>query len=198
MNKYIEAIGGKEKLETVTSYSFLAEAEMQGMKLNLEVKKTAKDQFMQDVKVSGNSMSKQVFNKDKGYMIMQGQRKDMGPDEIKKVKDESAPFPELNYINTDVTLEGIESVEGKKAYKLKISEEKTAFYDIETGLKLQETTVAEMGGQKITSTINYMDYREISEIQFPFIMAQSVGPQRFEFIVSEVKVNEGISDTDFE
>lgn len=198
LNKYIEAIGGKEKLEAVTSYSLLAEAEVQGMKLNLEVKKTNKDQFMQDVKMSGNSMSKQVFNGDKGYMVMQGQKKDMGPDEIEKVKDESAPFPELNYLNTDITLEGTESIDGKKAYKLKISEEKTAFYDVETGLKVQEATTAEMGGQSITSIINYLDYKEVSGIQFPFTMAQTVGPQSFEFKVSEIKVNEGTSDTDFE
>ncbi|MBT2162746.1 M16 family metallopeptidase [Zobellia barbeyronii] len=198
LNKYIEAIGGKEKLEAVTSYSLLAEAELQGMKLNLEVKKTNKDQFMQDVKMSGNSMSKQVFNGDKGYMVMQGQKKDMGPDEIEKVKGESAPFPELNYLNTDITLEGTESIDGKKAYKLKISEEKTAFYDVETGLKVQEATTAEMGGQSITSIINYLDYKEVSGIQFPFTMAQTVGPQSFEFKVSEIKVNEGTSDTDFE
>ncbi|MDB2606308.1 insulinase family protein [Zobellia sp.] len=198
LTKYIEAIGGKEKVETVASYALLAEAEMQGMKLNLEVKKTNKNQFMQDVKVGGNSMSKQVFNGDKGYMVMQGQRKDMGPEEITKVKDESAPFPELNYLNEDVVLEGTEEVDGKKAYKLKISEEKTAFYDVETGLKVQEATTAEMGGQTITSTINYTDYKEVSGLQFPFIMAQTVGPQSFEFKVSQIKVNEGVSDTDFE
>ncbi|WP_289061235.1 pitrilysin family protein [uncultured Zobellia sp.] len=198
LNNYIKAIGGKEKLAVVESYFLLAEAEMQGMKLNLEVKKTAKDQFMQDVKVAGNSMSKQVFNGDKGYMVMQGQQKDMGPEEIVKVKDEAAPFPELNYLNSDITLEGVENIDGKKAYKLKISAEKTAFYDVASGLKVQETTTAEMGGQTMTSTINYMNYKEVSGIQFPFIMAQTVGPQRFEFIVSEIKVNEGVSETDFE
>ena len=198
LNNYIKAIGGKEKLAGVESYFLLAEAEMQGMKLNLEVKKTAKDQFMQDVKVAGNSMSKQVFNGDKGYMVMQGQQKDMGPEEIVKVKDEAAPFPELNYLNSAITLEGVENIDGKKAYKLKISAEKTAFYDVASGLKVQETTTAEMGGQTMTSTINYMDYKEVSGIQFPFIMAQTVGPQRFEFIVSEIKVNEGVSETDFE
>jgi len=198
LNKYLEAIGGKDKLMGVESYSMLAEAEMQGMKLNLEIKKTSKDQFMQDVKVSGNSMSKQVFNGDKGYMMMQGQRKDMGEEELAKVKEESAPFPEMNYLDRDVTLEGVENVDGKKAYKLKISEEKTVFYDMETGLKVQEVTQAEMGGQQITSTTNYKDYKEVAGIQFPFTIAQSVGPQSFEFIVSEVKVNEGVSDADFE
>jgi len=198
LNKYLEAIGGKDKLMGVASYSMLAEAEMQGMKLNLEMKKTSKDQFMQDVKVGGNSMSKQVFNGDKGYMVMQGQRKDMGEAELAKVKEESAPFPELNYLNSDITLEGVEEVDGNKAYKLKISEEKSAFYDMETGLKVQEVTNAEMGGQQITSTTNFKEYKEVAGIQFPFVVAQTVGPQSFEFIVSEVKVNEGVSDTDFE
>ncbi|CAM3387256.1 M16 family metallopeptidase [Zobellia roscoffensis] len=198
LNAYIDAIGGKEKLAGISSYVLLAEAEMQGMKLNLEVKKTNKNQFMQDVTVAGSSMSKQVLNEDKGYMVMQGQRKDMGPDEIAKVKDESAPFPELNYLDANVSLEGIKTIEGKKAYKLKISDEKSIFYDMESGLKLQEVTTAEMAGQVMTSTITYMDYKEVSGIQFPFILAQTVGPQRFEFIVSEIKVNEGVSDSDFE
>jgi len=198
LNKYLEAIGGKNKLRGVESYSMLAEAEMQGMKLNLEMKKTSKDQFMQNMKMAGNSMSLQVFNGDKGYMVMQGQRKDMGAEELAKVKEESALFPELNYTASNTSLEGVENIDGKKAYKLKISEDKSAFYDMETGLKVQEITKTEMGGQQITSITNYKDYKEVAGIMFPFIMSQTVGPQSLEFIISEVKVNEGVSDADFE
>ena len=39
-------------------------------------------------------------------MVVQGQRKDMGEEELKKMKEESVPFPELNLLETDVTLEG--------------------------------------------------------------------------------------------
>lgn len=198
LNNYIEAIGGKEKLMGVESYSMLAEAEMQGMKLNLEMKKTAKDQFFQDVKVAGNSMSKQVLNGDKGYMVMQGQRKEMEEEELLKLKQESAPFPELDYLDSDISLEGVEDVEGKKAYKLKISDEKTIFYDMESGLKVQEINNAEMGGQQITSTLNYKNYKEVAGIQFPFVLSQTVGPQSFEFTFSEIKVNDGVTDADFE
>uniref|UniRef100_UPI003594773E insulinase family protein n=1 Tax=Pricia sp. TaxID=2268138 RepID=UPI003594773E len=199
LNKYIEAIGGKDKLSGIESYVMTAEAETQGMKLNLEMKKTADGKFMQDVKVGGNSMSKQVFDGEKGYMMMQGQRKDMGEEEIVKIKEEAVPFPELNYLGDDtITLEGMETVDGKKAYKLKLSEEKSVFYDMETGLKVQEITTAEMGGQQMTSTINYKDYQEVSGIQFPFTLAQTVGPKSFDFKVTEVKINEDVSDTDFE
>ena len=199
LNQYIEAIGGQDKLAAIESYHLTAETEMQGMKLNLEMMKTAGGKFMQDVKVGGNSMSKQVFDGEKGYMMMQGQRKDMGAEEIVKIKEEAVPFPELDYLSNDsVTLEGMETIDGKKAYKVKLSEEKSAFYDMETGLKVQETTQAEMGGQKMVSTINYKDYQEVSGVQFPFIIAQTVGPQSFDFKVSEIKINEGVSDSDFE
>jgi len=198
LEKYIEAIGGKEKLMGVESYSLMAEAEMQGMKLNLEVKKTSKNQFMQDVKVMGNSMSKQVVDGDKGYMVMRGQRKDFGEDELKKLKEESAPFPELNLLNTDVTLEGIEVLNGKKTYKIKISDEKTSFYDIETGLKVRDAVSVEVQGQQMNTTFDYTDYKEVSGIKFPFLFIQTMGPQKFDYIVKEIKVNEGVSDVDFE
>lgn len=198
LEKYIEAIGGKDKLMGVESYSLMAEAEMQGMKLNLEVKKTSKDQIMQDLKVMGNSMSKQVVDGNKGYLVMQGQRKDLGEEELKKAKEESAPFPELNLLNTDVVLEGIEVINGKKAYKIKISEEKTSFYDIETGLKVQDAVSVEAQGQQMNTTFDYSDYQEVSGIKFPFLLKQTMGPQNFEFIVKEIRVNEGVSDVDFE
>jgi predicted Zn-dependent peptidase len=198
LENYIEAIGGKSKLEGVESYSMVAEAEMQGMKLELEMKKTAQDQFMQNVKVQGNSMQKQVLDGDSGYMVVQGQRKDLSPEEISKIKEESAAFPELNYLAAgDVSLEGIEPVGDKKAYKLKISDNKTAFYDVETGLKVQEINTQEMQGQQMTSTMGYGDYQEVSGIKFPFKLMQSMGPQNFEFLVKEIKVNEGVDATDF-
>ncbi|MEM8507023.1 MAG: pitrilysin family protein [Bacteroidota bacterium] len=199
LEKYIEAIGGKEKLESVASYAIIAEAEMQGMKLELEMKKTSKDQFMQDVKVMGNSMSKQVLDGDKGYMMMQGQRKDLSEEEITKIKEESAPFPELNYLTAGgVRLEGITPVGDKKAYALKITESKTAFYDVETGLKIQEINVQEMQGQQVQQTMQLQNYQEVSGVKFPFKLIQTMGPQNFEFIVKEIKVNEGVTPADFE
>nr|WP_297786336.1 pitrilysin family protein [uncultured Allomuricauda sp.] len=198
LEKYIEAIGGKSKLEGVDSYSMMAEAEMQGMKLELEMKKTSQDQFMQDVKVMGNSMQKQVLDGDTGYMVVQGQRKDLSPEEITKIKEESAAFPELNYLAAgDIALEGIEPVGDKKAYKLKISDSKTAFYDVETALKIQEINTQEVQGQQMTSTMEYGDYQEVSGIKFPFKLIQTMGPQNMEFIVKEIKVNEGVDASDF-
>ncbi|PWL40157.1 peptidase M16 [Flagellimonas aquimarina] len=199
LEKYMEAIGGKEKLEGVDSYAMLAEAEMQGMKLELEMKKTSKDQFMQDIKVMGNSMQKQVLDGDSGYMVAQGQRKDLSDEEIERIKEESAAFPELNYLAAgNITLEGIEPIGDKKAYKLKITDKKSSFYDVETGLKLQEISIEEVQGQQMSNTVEFDDYKEVSGIKFPFKLSQTMGPQNFEFVVKEIKVNAGVTASDFE
>jgi predicted Zn-dependent peptidase len=198
IENYMKAIGGKDKLAGVSSYSMSAEAEIQGMKLNLEIKKTTNDQFMQDVKMMGNSMSKQVVDGNSGYMVMQGQRKDLDETELAKIKVESAPFAELNYDFENLQLEGIEDVDGKKAYKIKISDEKASFYDVTTGLKVQDVVTAEMNGQKMSSSFNFSNYKEVSGILFPFTLTQSMGPQKVDFNVNSIKVNEGVSDADFE
>ena len=97
----------------------------------------------------------------------------------------------------NVSLEGIEPVGDSKAYKLKISDGKTAYYDMETGLKVQEINTQEVQGQQMTSTLGYGDYQEVSGIKFPFKITQNMGPQTFEFMVKEIKVNEGVDASDF-
>ena len=199
LEKYIEAIGGKAKLEATKSYTMKAAAEMQGMKLELEMKKTTDNQFMQDVKMMGNSMSKQVLNGDSGYATIQGQRKDLTEEEVIKIKEESALFPELNYAQLDGTsVQGMEMVGDKNAYILKINDTKSAFYDVETGLKLKEINITEAQGQQMSSTSNFENYQDVNGILFPFKLIQTVGPQSFEFIVSEIKINDGVSPVDFE
>ena len=199
LENYVAAIGGKEKLEGVASFSMVAEASLQGQTLELVMKKSDNSKYLQDVKMAGNSMQKQVIDGDKGYMMAMGQKKELSGDELEKLKEEATTFPELNYLLAgNISLEGIEVVGDSKAYKLKISETKTAFYDVETGLKVQEITVQEAQGQTITATLQYDDYQEVSGIKFPFKLMQSAGPMNFDFIVKELKVNEGVSDADFE
>ena len=194
LNNYIKAIGGRAKLDKVNSVLIKAEAEFQpGMMLVMEMKKTVKNQFMQDLSAMGNSMSKQVLDGNKGYVVAQGQKKDMTPEEVKKVQAESSPFPEVYYLNQDVKLEKIEKVNGENAYKIKVSDELSVFYSVESGLKLKETRTVPQG----STSIFYKEYKDVTGIKFPFRMTQTMGPRNIDFIIKEIKVNEGVSDADF-
>eukprot|EP01093_Parvamoeba_rugata_P016182 TRINITY_DN590_c0_g1_i2.p1 TRINITY_DN590_c0_g1~~TRINITY_DN590_c0_g1_i2.p1 ORF type:complete len:117 (+),score=40.14 TRINITY_DN590_c0_g1_i2:24-374(+) len=108
-------------------------------------------------------------------------------------KAESSPFPEVNYLSGGVTLEKIEKVDGENAYKVKVDDITSIFYSVETGLKIKEEKTSPMGSQ---STF-YADYKEVDGIMFPFKISQTMGPRKFDFIVKEIKVNEGVSDADF-
>jgi len=195
LNAYIAKIGGKERLEKVNSVIMTAEAELQpGVMMNLEMKRTNKNQFSQEITAMGQSVMKTVVGVDGGYMVMQGQRKDMSEDELKDVRAESSPFPEVNYLDGGVTLEKIEKVDGEKAYKVKVDDETSIYYSVETGLKIKEEKTSQMGSQ---STF-YADYKEVGGIMFPFKISQTMGPRKFDFIVKDIKVNEGVSDADFD
>ena len=199
LESYLEAIGGKSVTEAVNSVYIKAEGSVQGMALNLDLKKTTKNQFVRDISLGGNSMMKQVLDGNSGYAMGQGQRKDLSDEEIAKVKAESAPFPELNLLANGIgTLEGIEKVNGEDAFVIKISEEKALYYSVKTGFKIQEVTTTEAQGQTFKTTIVYDDYKEVGGIKFPFSIEQSLGPQKIGFKVTEIKVNEGVSDVDFD
>lgn len=195
LNKYIDAIGGADKLKNVNSVIITAEAELQpGVMMNLEMKKTNKNQFAQEVTAMGQSFVKTVVDGEKGYMVVQGQRKEMNDDEIKETQLSSSPFPEVNYLNGGVSLEKIEDVDGENAYKVKVTETKNSYYSVETGLKIKDVETTPQG----TSSTFYGDYKEIGGVMFPFKLSQTMGPRKFDFIVKEVKVNEGVNDGDFD
>lgn len=195
MQAYIDAVGGRDALDKVNSVYMTAEAELQpGMMMNLAMKKTTKKQSMQEVTAMGQSVMKSVLDGEGGYVVMQGQRKDMTDDEVKEAVVESSPFPEVNYLNGGVTLEKIEMVDGEKAYKIKVDEKTTIYYSVDTGLKIKQVESSPAGSQ---STF-YTDYQEVAGIKFPFTIGQTMGPRRFDFKIKEVKVNEGVSDADFD
>ncbi len=198
LNKYIEAIGGKEKLESVSSVFIKANGSIQGMTLDLELKNTNKNQFAMDIKLGGNSMTKQVFDGEQGYAITQGQKIDFGEDQINDFKKNSVPFPELNYLNdSNVLLEKIETIGGKDYYIIKVSDKKTIYYDADSGLKTKEMEVTSMNGQEIITTTVLDNFKEVGDVKFPFTISQSFGPQKVDFEVIEVLVNEGVSEADF-
>lgn len=199
LNKYIEAIGGEAKLKAAKSMVMKAEAEVQGMKLSMEMKKSDKNQFLQVITMMGNVMSKQVFDGETGYVMAQGQKMDLTEEQMTAMKEEAALFPELDYLaNANATLEGTQKVDGKDAYVIKVSDTKINFYDAESGLKIKEETTTEANGESMTQALEMSSYKEVEGIMFPFMLSTSFGPQKIDFTISEIVLNKGVTEADFE
>ncbi|MFD2433989.1 M16 family metallopeptidase [Mesonia maritima] len=196
-NDYIKAIGGKKAISDVNSVMMQGSATVQGMPLTLTMKETKDGKSSQVTKMNGMTMSKQVFDGKTGYAEAQGQKMDYTEEQIAEAKKNAGLFPELE-TPKDATLTGIEKVDGKDAYAVSTSENSKSYYSVESGLKLQESNTVSQGGQTMTTSTKYDNYKEVKGVKFPHTVIQSFGPQEIKVDMTEIKVNEGVSDADFQ
>ena len=196
INKYITAIGGKEKVMAVKTTMMVANATIQGTPLVMTMKAAAPNKSSQEISVMGNTMQKTVFNGTTGYAASRGQKKEMTAEEITKAIAESGLFKDLAY--TSGELIRIEPLEGKNAIVLKYKDSEM-YYDMTSGLKVKEVKTAKgPDGKEIKVPTVYSDYKEVNGVKFPHAIGIKSGPMNLDFIVQEVKVNEGVFDADFE
>ena len=62
-------------------------------------------------------------------------------------------------------------------------------------VRTEETVEAQ--GQSMTTTTDYLNYKEVGGIMMPYTMKVTSGPQSFVFETTEVKINEGVTAEDF-
>ncbi|MCG8411619.1 MAG: insulinase family protein [Bacteroidales bacterium] len=199
IEKYIKAVGGKEKLEKIQDVTMEASANMGGMTIKQTIYKKAPNKFAMIMSMNGNVMMKQAFNGKRAIMKgFQGEQEIVG-DDLENLKVEAVINPELKYaeLNVKFTLESVEKVGDKKAYKLKVVNPtgKTVYdyYDMESGLKLKtkETIVAPQG--EFSQTHTYKDYKEIEGLLYPHII-KITGVQNMELKIDSVSINKDLSD----
>lgn len=195
-DKYIDAIGGQEAVADIHSVYTIAEADVQGQKLNLETKTTTKGQTNQSIKMGGNVVQKQVFNGEEGFVMAGAQKIPFNEEQVAAARAEANPFPET--IAAGAKLEGIEAVNGDDAYVVAMNETTKNYYDVDSGLKVQSIKTVTQGPQTMSIPTLYSDYKEVKGVKFPHTITQSMGPQSFQFNVKEIEINEGVTDADFQ
>lgn len=196
--RYLDAIGGKEAALAIKTKKEVASASMQGMSLEIISKKTNSQQSFLAVNMMGNTMQKQVVNKDKGYNEAQGQRMEMDENALADALKESAVFAELVVDLDKISLVGTADINGKEAYEIKINDSKSFFYDTESFLKVKISETQEMQGNLMTQETLVGDYKEVDGLLFPHKITQSFGPQKIDFITSSIELNLEFSAEDFQ
>lgn len=193
---YIKAIGGDKNAKAVKTVFSTLTGNVQGIAVTMTRKSSASGKKADEVTGMGQTLSKEVFDGTKGYESAQGQKQDYDAAKIADAKFYATPFPELTLASKPgITLSGIESIDGKDAYAIKDGK-KTLFYDVKTGLKIAESNVEEAQGQQMTQVVTFSDYKDVKGVKVPFKTVLNVGIE-IELTASEVKINEGVSETDF-
>lgn len=196
LEKYLAAIGGQKAVADVKSIFTTSSGTVQGMALEMTSKVTTNNQMVVEMKAMGTTMMKQVINETGGYIVQQGQRKDITGDDLKDMQAGAIPFEELTLVNNkELALGKIESVNGSDAYTIK-NGKTTYYFDVKSGLKVAEAKELEQAGQKMTQMTYYSDYKEVKGVKVPFKTLLNIGVD-LELSTSEVKINEGVTPEDF-
>ena len=170
INNYLDLIGGKDKLEEVKSIEIKGNANlnMQGQSLVLEFYslKNNQNQSLATVTAGGMVVQKSVFNKYQGYNEVNGQKMPITDTELEQAIINSALFTELNYDYSTMELVGTSIVNEEKAYEVKVTDNKTEYYSIESGLKVKEVETSEVEGNQMSVETTINEY-EVDGILIP-------------------------------
>ncbi len=196
MDNYLEAIGGRQKMNEIQDMKQEMTASLMGQTLQLISYKKAPDMLLMETKMGENVVSKQLFDGEKGVVVSQMGRQEFteGP-QYEQLKREAVITMEMEYEEHGIEKEllGIETIDGEKAYKVEVRHPsgQTAYdyFSTETWFKIKTVTDE--------SQSTYSDYEEVEGIMMPHSITQEVGPQMVEFTIEDVEINAGIDDETF-
>lgn len=195
---YLKAIGGEKAVSTVKTLAMTGTTTVPQAPgpLTFTSKLDSKGKMMVSLAMGTMNLMKQVVNEKGAYIEQQGQRKNLEGADLADMKANAAPFEELQLVKrTDLKIEGIEPVNGSDAYVIKDGKT-TYYYDVKSGLKTAKGKVREQDGKSSAQITNFNDYREVKGIKVPFNLVQNVGFE-LDIKMSEIKINEGVSEKDF-
>lgn len=202
IDKYIEAIGGEDKIYSIVDRTTIMRGSVQGVNITIVSYQKAPNKLKQQIK-AGNNEQVIIFDGGKGEMKMAGEEKEITGSELEKLKYESTLtlLTDLEHYGIKLNLEGIEKVNDNKAYKIIMTLPSgikwTQYYDTESGLKVKEEKYVNSPLGLFEQEIIYDDYEEVEGLLYPFKIKQTIGAQSMEFTISTIKINSGLADREF-
>ena len=201
IDNYIDAIGGLDKLNSVTSIEETYVADVMGNPFELYSLKSNKNQSLNTISVMGTSQ-KIVVNQSSGFMEAMGQKIEITGTELEEAISNAALFTETNLDYSTIELVGKTEVDDEAAYEIKVSDSKSLFYSIKTGLKLKEVTTQEVEGNSMITENFYNNYEEVEGILFPMsinlVTPAMPIPGGLFLNATSIMLNVETSDSDFE
>ena len=201
VDKYIEAIGGKEVIAKLKSLKLVYEGTALGTTVKTE-EITAQGKYAQTTFMNSNPMMGVILKDSVGYMKQGSNKVELPPAMRNDLAYAMTVLPELGMANREgAEITGIEKVEGRDAYRLDIPGEvvrASFFYDVETGLKVKEVSVITMNGQEQRQETILKDYQEVQGIKFAATKIGTLGTEVLESKLLEATVNVPLTEEDFE
>jgi predicted Zn-dependent peptidase len=204
IESYLKAIGGKEELKKINTVRAAFTMDLMNQSFEGVDIKSAPNKHYTEVKMGEMKVMQSSFDGTKGFRAQMGQKADLEAKEIKEAQDDRAIIPQLYYIANDhqTSYLGLGKVGEEEVYRLKVTKPSGKVsvenYSIKSGLLVRDESTTDAGGQEMTIFVDYSDYRKVGAVLLPFKITQIVGEQEFSMNMTTVKINEGVTDADFQ
>jgi len=185
IDKYINALGGKAKLESVKSTVTDNTMSLQGMEVTMTTKKMG-NKFRSSQSVMGQQVV-QVFDGEKGYVDQMGTKTDFPATAIPELK-KGKTMDALGFEATNYSGVTVEKLNGKD-YNVLTSEKGKFYFDQETGLLYKSQADAGVAVIK--------EYMTVDGVKFPSLIEAEGNGQNVVIKTSKILVNSGVTDADF-
>ena len=203
IGKHIEALGGKEKLQSLKSVKMEGNLSVQGM--DIPVVMTTVHNTGQRVDISAMGMNGYVITTPTAgwqYMPFMGQTAaEALPEEAVKESADQLDLGGslLNYKEKGSTVElvGKEDVDGTECYKIKVTtkagKSRTLFIDPKNYYLIRMIQKANVMGQEQEVTVNYGDYKKIED-GYVFAHAIHGAFGQGDLTVTKIEVNKPVDE----
>lgn len=202
VGKYLTAMGGADKLNSIKTLKSEGNLSVQGMDIPVTLTRKSNTGMRLDMEIMGTS-NYQIFTPTKGWMFMpvQGQTEPMElpAEQLKSVKSQLDLSGSLvDYKKKGYTVEylGMDKVEGADAYKLKVVKDsavQTYYIDAKTNFLVKVSSKANVNGEEIDVDNAYADFKQTADgFWFPYSNTTMQGTIVFDKITVNGEVDDKI------
>ncbi|MEO7264060.1 MAG: hypothetical protein ABIW38_04060 [Ferruginibacter sp.] len=200
VDKYVTAMGGKEKLSSLKSAKMEGVINVQGNDISIAITKVQNTGMRMDLEIMGAN-NYQIMNTKSGitfFPIRGMQSPEPMPDEQYKgaLTQLDLQGTLFNYKDKGTTLEylGTEKVESNEAYKLKATLKSGSvvnyFIDTKTNMLVKSSSKRMMQGVETEFETTFSDYKQNTDgFWFPYTTGTPQGTTSFDKIETNIKVD---------
>jgi hypothetical protein len=205
IDKYIAAIGGKEKMLALKTVKMDGNLNVQGFDVSVVITVSNGIGIRTDISVPGMGEGYQIMTPTKGWNFMpfQGQSapEEATEDQVKAGQnglDIQSPF--LNYKEKGNTVEllGKEKTEGVECYKIKLTNKfgkvATVFIDAVNYYRIKTVSKANVNGQEMDVETVYSDFKKTAD---GYVFSYSQTAPRGAITFSTITVNKPVDENIF-
>lgn len=207
LDKYVQALGGREAIDKLTSRESRGTMETAGRgKTSFETVQKTPDKSVTVQEMQGGSVS---F----GFDGSNGWRKEAGKDgrlqmlsgpRLVQARQQAEFFPALNVKSASSRLgvQGVQKIGDAEAYVLLAVSEKTGperlYFDTKTGLLIRIFLSSKTALGPLPSVIDYQDYRTVDGVKVPFLIKETGTGVSTVREITEVKFNVPVEEARFQ